>query len=57
MTAIDLRERVVSVTGQEVMTKDRLTLRLSLAARDRFWHRTTARGDEMRPSGAFRSTA
>jgi len=29
---IDLRERVLAVTGQEVMTKDRVTLRLNLSA-------------------------
>jgi regulator of protease activity HflC (stomatin/prohibitin superfamily) len=32
LTSKDQRERVVSVAGQEVMTKDRLGLRLSLAA-------------------------
>ena len=32
LTSLDLRERVVSVAGQEVMTRDRLSLRLSLAA-------------------------
>ncbi|MFZ5445954.1 MAG: slipin family protein [Myxococcota bacterium] len=32
MTVIDLRERVLQVTGQEVMTKDRVTLRLNLSA-------------------------
>jgi len=32
LTSIDLRERVLAVTGQEVMTKDRLSLRLSVAA-------------------------
>lgn len=29
---IDLKERLIAVTGQEVMTKDRLTLRLNVAA-------------------------
>ena len=29
---IDLKERLINVTGQEVMTKDRLTLRLNVAA-------------------------
>lgn len=29
---IDLRERVLAVTGQEVMTRDRVTLRLNLSA-------------------------
>jgi regulator of protease activity HflC (stomatin/prohibitin superfamily) len=32
LAVIDLREKVVQVTGQEVMTKDRVTLRLNLAA-------------------------
>ncbi|MBL8910274.1 MAG: slipin family protein [Archangium sp.] len=32
MAVIDLRERVLAVTGQEVMTKDRVTLRLNLSA-------------------------
>ncbi len=31
-SVIDLRERVLAVTGQEVMTKDRVTLRLNLSA-------------------------
>ena len=31
-TVIDLRERLLHVTGQEVMTKDRVTLRLNLSA-------------------------
>lgn len=29
---VDLREKVLQITGQEVMTKDRVTLRLNLAA-------------------------
>lgn len=32
LNVIDLRERVLSVTGQEVMTRDRVTLRLNLSA-------------------------
>lgn len=32
LAVIDLREKVVAVSGQEVMTKDRVTLRLNLAA-------------------------
>jgi regulator of protease activity HflC (stomatin/prohibitin superfamily) len=32
LAVIDLREKSVQVTGQEVMTKDRVTLRLNLAA-------------------------
>jgi regulator of protease activity HflC (stomatin/prohibitin superfamily) len=32
LAVIDLRERVLAVTGQEVMTKDRVTLRLNLSA-------------------------
>lgn len=32
LAVIDLRERVLHVTGQEVMTKDRVTLRLNLSA-------------------------
>lgn len=32
LAVIDLRERVLAVNGQEVMTKDRLTLRLNLSA-------------------------
>ncbi|MFO0597493.1 MAG: slipin family protein [Myxococcaceae bacterium] len=32
MAVIDLRERVLAVTGQEVMTRDRVTLRLNLSA-------------------------
>jgi regulator of protease activity HflC (stomatin/prohibitin superfamily) len=32
LAVIDLRERLLAVTGQEVMTKDRVTLRLNLAA-------------------------
>ena len=32
MAVIDLRERVLAVAGQEVMTKDRVTLRLNLSA-------------------------
>lgn len=32
LAVIDQRERVVQVTGQEVMTKDRVTLRLNLSA-------------------------
>jgi SPFH domain / Band 7 family len=32
LAVIDLRERLVQVTGQEVMTKDRVTLRLNLSA-------------------------
>ncbi|WP_338871739.1 slipin family protein [Myxococcus stipitatus] len=31
LAAIDLRERLLHVTGQEVMTKDRVTLRLNLS--------------------------
>jgi regulator of protease activity HflC (stomatin/prohibitin superfamily) len=31
-SAIDLRERVLQIAGQEVMTKDRVSLRLNLAA-------------------------
>lgn len=34
-TAIDLRERLVQVTGQEVLTRDRVSLRLNLAATHR----------------------
>ncbi len=32
LAVIDLRERLLHVTGQEVMTKDRVTLRLNLSA-------------------------
>jgi regulator of protease activity HflC (stomatin/prohibitin superfamily) len=32
LSAIDLRERLLNVTGQEVMTKDRVTLRLNVTA-------------------------
>jgi regulator of protease activity HflC (stomatin/prohibitin superfamily) len=32
LAVIDLRERVLAVTGQEVMSKDRVTLRLNLSA-------------------------
>ncbi|MFT3709354.1 MAG: slipin family protein [Archangium sp.] len=32
LSLIDLRERVLAVAGQEVMTKDRVTLRLNLSA-------------------------
>jgi regulator of protease activity HflC (stomatin/prohibitin superfamily) len=32
LAVIDLRERVLAVTGQEVMTRDRVTLRLNLSA-------------------------
>jgi regulator of protease activity HflC (stomatin/prohibitin superfamily) len=32
LAVIDMRERLLAVTGQEVMTKDRVTLRLNLAA-------------------------
>lgn len=32
MSVIDLRERVLAVNGQEVMTKDRVSLRLNLSA-------------------------
>lgn len=32
LAVIDLRERVLAVTGQEVMTKDRVTLRINLSA-------------------------
>ncbi len=32
LSVIDLRERVLAVSGQEVMTKDRVTLRLNLSA-------------------------
>jgi regulator of protease activity HflC (stomatin/prohibitin superfamily) len=32
LSVIDLRERVLALTGQEVMTKDRVTLRLNVAA-------------------------
>ncbi len=32
LSVIDLRERVLAVTGQEVMTRDRVTLRLNLSA-------------------------
>jgi hypothetical protein len=32
LTVIDLRERVLALTGQEVMTKDRVTLRLNVSA-------------------------
>jgi hypothetical protein len=32
LAVIDLREKLVQVTGQEVMTKDRVTLRLNLSA-------------------------
>ena len=32
LTVIDLRERLLHVTGQEVMTKDRVSLRLNLSA-------------------------
>ncbi|MCE9668953.1 slipin family protein [Myxococcus stipitatus] len=32
LSVIDLRERLLHVTGQEVMTKDRVTLRLNLSA-------------------------
>ncbi len=32
LTVVDLRERLLHVTGQEVMTKDRVSLRLNLSA-------------------------
>lgn len=32
LSVVDLRERVLQITGQEVMTKDRVTLRLNLSA-------------------------
>lgn len=32
LSVVDLRERVLAVTGQEVMTRDRVTLRLNLSA-------------------------